>query len=126
MLSPTIHTFRLFVHVLAASVWVGGQLAVVGNTKIAARNPLARAAWPAFGLVVVTGLWSLTEVDVGDTSTDYQVTLFVKVLLAMASGAAAAVHAVGTGRVAVAVGGSIGLVAAIGAMYCGLLLTTGA
>jgi hypothetical protein len=104
---------------------VGGQLAAVGNTKIAG-NTLARAAWPAFALVVLTGLWSLAEVDVGDTSTEYQITLFVKVLLAMASGAAAAVHAVGTGRAAVVVGGAIGLAAAIGAMYCGLLLTTGA
>jgi hypothetical protein len=125
MLSPTIHTLRLFLHVLAAAVWVGGQLAAVGSTKIAG-NALARAAWPAFALVVLTGLWSLAEVDVGDTSTEYQITLFVKVLLAMASGAAAAVNAVGTSRAAVVVGGAIGLVAAIGAMYCGLLLTTGA
>ena len=66
MLSPTIHTLRLFLHVLAASVWVGGQLAAVGNTKIAG-NALARAAWPAFALVVLTGLWSLAEIDVGDT-----------------------------------------------------------
>ncbi len=135
MLSPTIHTLRLFLHVLAASVWVGGQIALAGvvpslrraapeTTKVAA-NAFARLAWPAFGVLVLTGLWNLTEIDVGNTSTEYQITLFVKVLLAVASGAAAAVHAVGTSKAALAVGGAIGLVAALGAMYCGLLLMTG-
>ena len=52
-------------------------------------------------------------------------TLFVKIMLAIASGAAAAVHAVGRSRVALAVGGAIGLLAALGAMFCGYLLTTG-
>lgn len=135
MLSPTIHTVRLFLHVLGASVWVGGQIALAGvvpslrrvspeATKVAARA-FARVAWPAFALVVLTGLWNLTEVDVADTSTSYQVTLFVKVLLAMASGAAAAVHAVGTSKVALAVGGAVGLLAALGAMFLGFVLMTG-
>ncbi len=110
MLSPTLVTVRLFLHVLAASVWVGGQIALAGvvpslrrvspeATKIAARA-FARVAWPAFALVVLTGIWNLTEVDVTDTSTTYQVTLFVKIVLAITSGAAAAVHAVGRSRVA--------------------------
>ena len=32
MLSPTLTTVRLFLHVLAASVWVGGQIVLV-NVK---------------------------------------------------------------------------------------------
>ena len=108
MLSPTIHTVRLFLHILGA-----------------AARAFARVAWPAFGLAVVTGLWNLTKVDVADTSTTYQITLFVKILLVFASGAAAAVHAVGRSKVALAVGGAIGLLAAVGAMFCGYLLTTG-
>ena len=30
MLSPTIDTIRLFLHILAASVWVGGQIVLAG------------------------------------------------------------------------------------------------
>ena len=30
MLSPTVDTVRLFLHVLAASVWVGGQIVLAG------------------------------------------------------------------------------------------------
>jgi putative copper export protein len=135
MLSPTIDTIRIFLHVLAASVWVGGQIVLAGlvpslrraypdATKIAARA-YARIAWPAYGVVVVTGLWNLVEIDVADTSTPYQVTVFVKVSLAIVSGAAAAVHQVGRSKVALAVGGAVGLLAALGAMFCGYLLSTG-
>lgn len=135
MLSPTLVTLRLFLHVLAASIWVGGQIALAGvvpslrraapeATKVAARA-FARVAWPAFAVVVLTGLWNLTEVDVTDTGTTYQVTLFVKLVLVFASGAAAAVHSVGRSKLALALGGAIGLLAGLGAMFCGYLLTTG-
>jgi putative copper export protein len=135
VLSPTLDTIRLFVHVLAASVWVGGQIALAGVVpslrRVApdATAPVARAfariAWPAFAIAVVTGMWNLVEIDVTDTTTAYQVTVLLKVLLAMASGAAAAVHQVGRSRAALAVGGAVGLLAALGAAFVGTLLTTG-
>lgn len=135
MLSPTLDTIRLFLHVLAASVWVGGQIALGGivpsvrkvapeATKTIA-NAFARVAWPAFAVAVLTGFWNLTEIDVADTTTAYQITLFLKVLLAMASGAAAVVHAVGKSKAALAIGGAVGLLAGLGAMFLGYLLTTG-
>ncbi len=136
MLSPTLTTLRLFIHVLAASVWVGGQIVLAGlvpslrrcfpeSTKVVAQA-FARVAWPAFAIVVLTGLWNLSEIDVANTDTAYQVTLFLKVALAIASGAAAAIHQVGRSKLALAVGGAVGLLAALGAMFCGYLLTTGA
>ncbi|MDW3213056.1 MAG: hypothetical protein R8G01_03605 [Ilumatobacteraceae bacterium] len=135
MLSPTTDTVRLFLHVVAASIWVGGQVVLAGlvpglrrvhpdATKVAARA-FARVAWPAFAVVVLTGLWNLGDIDVANTTTTYQITLFVKIALAMASGAAAAVHQIGSSKLALALGGAIGLLAALGAMFCGYLLTTG-
>lgn len=135
MLNPTLDTLRLFVHILAASIWVGGQIVLAGvvpglrrigpDATKAAANGFARVAWPAFAVVVLTGLWNLTEVDVTNTSTAYQITLFVKILLAMASGAAAFVHQIGDSTAAKAIGGAIGLLAALAAMFTGYLLTTG-
>lgn len=136
MLSPTLDTFRTVLHLLGAAVWVGGQIVLAGlvpslrrvapdATKVVARA-FARVAWPAFALAVVTGLWSLGEVDVANTSTSYQVTLLVKILLAIGSGAASAVHAVGRSKVALAVGGAAGLLGALGALFVGVLMTTGA
>lgn len=135
MLSPTLLTLRLFLHVLAASVWVGGQIVLVGlvpairtsypeATRLVAKA-YGQVAWPAFAVVVVTGLWNLSEIPVSDTGTDYQITLFLKITLAIVSGAAAAVHQVGRSRVALAVGGALGFVTALAAMYLGFLLRTG-
>ena len=135
MLSPTLETIRMFLHILAASVWVGGQIVLAGlvpslrrafpdSGKVVAQA-FARVAWPAFAIVVITGLWNLSEISVTDTSTAYQVTLFLKIFLAMISGGAAAVHQVGRSKAALAIGGALGLLAALGAMFCGYLLTTG-
>ena len=74
---------------------------------------------------MVTGLWNLSEIPVADTGTDYQITLFLKITLAIVSGAAAAVHQVGRSKLALAAGGAIGFLAAIAAMYLGYLLNTG-
>lgn len=135
MLSPTADTVRLFLHLLAASIWVGGQVVLVGVIPSIRRSSpetvrmiarvYARIAWPAFAIVVLTGIWNLVEVEVGNTTTAYQITVFVKILLAIASGAAAAAHQVGTSRAALAIGGAIGFLAALGAMFVGLLLMTG-
>jgi putative copper export protein len=135
VLSPTLETIRMFLHILAASVWVGGQIVLAGlvpslrrafpdSGKVVAQA-FARVAWPAFAIVVLTGLWSLSEISVADTGAAYQVTLLLKIFLAMISGAAAAVHQVGRSKAALAIGGALGLLAALGAMFCGYLLTTG-
>jgi putative copper export protein len=132
MLSPSLTTIRLFLHVFSASIWVGGQVALAGVVptlrKVApeATKPVAsafaRVAWPAFGVLVLTGMWNLAEINPGDRSTGYQITLFVKILLAAVSGMAAAVHAAGRSRLALALGGALGLLGALGAMFVGVLL----
>jgi len=135
VLSPTAATVRLFLHVLAATIWVGGQFALAGIVPTLraaapeATKPVARAfarlAWPAFAVLVVTGIWNLVEVDITDTSTEYQVTVFVKVLLAVASGAFTLVHQLGRTKVALAVGGALGALTALGALFVGVLLRSG-
>ena len=93
-------------------------------TKVVARA-YARIAWPAFVLVVLTGIWNLAEISFSDRSTAYQVTLFVKLVLVGVTGAAAAMHQLGQTTAAKAIGGSLGLVGALGAFFLGILLITG-
>ncbi|MFN6119443.1 MAG: hypothetical protein ACK5CE_07390 [Actinomycetes bacterium] len=135
MLSPTESTVRLFLHVLAAAVWVGGQFALAGvvpvlrrqapeSTKAVARA-FAKLAWPAFAVLVVTGIWNLVAIDVTDTHTDYQVTLFVKIAVSMVAATAVAVHSVGRSKVALALGGAIGAIASVAALFLGILLHSG-
>lgn len=135
MIAPNLDTLRLFLHVLAASIWVGGQIVLGGlvprlrashpDSLKTAANGFARVAWPAFGVVVVTGIWNILEVSISDTDTDYQVTLFLHVLLTVATATFAAVHSLGRSKLALALGGALGLLTGLGAMFVGLLLRTG-
>lgn len=135
MLSPTAATWRLFLHVLAATVWVGGQFVLAGLVGTVRRQApdglgavaraFARLAWPAFAVLVVTGIWNLAEVHVGDTSTAYQVTVFVKVMLAIASGVFVLIHSLGKTKLALALGGALGAVCSLAALFFGILLKTG-
>jgi len=135
MLSPTADSIRLFLHVLAASVWVGGQIVLGGlvpklrqvapeSLKVAA-NAFARIAWPAFAVVVVTGMWNILDITVGDMSTEYQVSMFVHVLLALAAAMFVVIHSVGQTKLVLAFGGALGLLTSLGAMFVGILLQTG-
>jgi putative copper export protein len=135
MLSPTIDSIRLFLHVLAASVWVGGQIVLGGlvpklrkvapeSLKVAA-NAFARIAWPAFAVVVVTGMWNILDITVGDMTSEYQITMFVHVLLAMATAMFVVIHSIGQTKLALALGGALGLLTSLGAMFVGMLLQTG-
>jgi putative copper export protein len=136
MLSPSVDTVRLFLHVLAASVWVGGQIVLGGlvpglrrthpdSLKTVART-FGRVAWPALAVVVVTGIWNMLDISMSEQSSAYQVTFFIHVLLAVATGVAAAVHSFGRTRLALALGGALGLVTALGALFVGVLLGSGA
>ena len=87
MLPVTWATVRLFLHVLAASVWVGGQITLAGlvpglrGLGADAPRTVARRfnliAWPAFGVLIVTGIWNIAAVK-PTWGTSYTTTLMVK------------------------------------------------
>ena len=131
MLPVHVETIRLFLHVLAATVWVGGQLTLAGLVpglrQVAADAPKAAArrfnliAWPAYAVLVFTGIWNITAVK-PSWSSEYGVTLFVKILVVALSGVAAFLHARATSRTALAVFGALSGIAAIAALFLGILL----
>lgn len=132
MLPVHAATIRLFLHVLAAAVWVGGQLTLAGLVPVVrglgpdATRQVARAfdriAWPAFAVVVATGIWNLVEVDVADTSTEYQATLALKLGLVAVSGVGAASHRVARSTAVLALGGVAAAFGALGALFVGVQL----
>ena len=135
MLSPTGDTIRLFLHVIASAVWVGGQFVVAGivpgmrRSHPEALKTLAqgfgRVAWPAFGVAVITGMWSMMDIDITSMSSAYQGTMLLKIAFAVAAGIAAAIHSAGKSKVAMAVGGALGAVCSVAALFLGILLRTG-
>ncbi len=132
MLPADLGDVRLFLHVLAACVWVGGQAALAGLVpvlrslgpdapKLAARR-FARIAWSAYAVLVITGIWNLLSIDVGSTSTAWQATLFAKLAVVALSGIGAYAHQVARTKAALAAWGAIGALASLGALWLGLLL----
>jgi putative copper export protein len=123
-------TVRLFLHVLAATVWVGGQLTLAalvpalrgtadGVTKVAARA-FNRVAWPAFGVLVLTGIWNVVALD--DEDPAFQHTLVLKYALVLVSGVTAYAHQRSTTRAGLAVFGALTAVSALGALFVGVWL----
>jgi putative copper export protein len=126
-----VDAFRLFLHVISASVWVGGQIVLAGLLPTVrglgedAPRRVARAfnriAWPAFAIAVVTGLWNLFLLPLEDLQHPW---IELKVLAVLLSGAGAAVHQVAHGnRAMLAVGGAMSSVFAVVAMYLGFVVT---
>jgi putative copper export protein len=131
MLPVTSSTIRVFLHVLAATIWVGGQLTLAGLVPglraLAPTAPRAVArrfnliAWPAFAVLVATGIWNIVAVD-PDWSSSYGVTLSVKIAVAAASGITAYVHTRSRTPRWLAVFGAASALTAVAAVFLGVML----
>lgn len=129
VLSVSLDTVRVFLHVLAATVWVGGQLTLAflvpslrtageGVTGTAARA-FNRVAWPAFAVLAATGVWNMLAVD-GDPA--YKTTLHVKMAVVVISGVTAFLHARARSRGAMAAFGALSGLSALAALFLGVML----
>lgn len=132
MLPVDAETIRLFLHVAAATVWVGGQLTLAGlvpglravapDAPRAAARRFNRIAWPAFLVLVATGIWSVVAIPDLDPTSAYGVTLMVKVVVVVVSGVAAFLHSASRFRTGLAVWGAVSALAAVVALFLGVLL----
>jgi len=132
MIQPTLNSLRTYLHILAVCVWLGGQVVLAGVVpKLRKSNPealpniakgYAAIAWPAMILIVFTGAWGLAATDTANQTTEYTVTLGVKMLLVAGAVIATLIHSNGTSKLAKGLGGAIGLLATLFAAYCGVLL----
>ncbi|HZI37656.1 MAG TPA: CopD family protein, partial [Acidimicrobiia bacterium] len=117
MLPVDLDTARLFLHVLAAAVWVGGQITLAGLVpslrilgpdapRTVARR-FNRIAWPAFAVLFLTGLWNLSESRVGDQPSEWIATLLAKLTVVALSGVSAALHTKAATKQALAIWGGL-------------------
>ncbi|ALV33162.1 hypothetical protein [Streptomyces sp. CdTB01] len=131
MLTVGWDTVRMFLHVLAATVWVGGQLTLAALvpalrglgpdvTRAAARR-FNQVAWPAFAVLVATGVWNIIAEEEKDTGA-YRTTLIVKLAVVAVSGVTAFLHARARGTVALAVYGALTGMTALAALFVGVML----
>ncbi len=131
MLAVSWDTIRLFLHVVAATVWVGGQLTLAALVpalrRLGAQIPRAAArrfnqvAWPAFAVLIVTGVWNVIAVRFQVTGS-YETTLVVKLVVVAVSGVTAALHARARSTAGLAVFGTLTGLSALAALFLGILL----
>lgn len=133
MISPTIDSIRIFLHLLAVAIWVGGQIVLAGivpalrksapHTMPVVAQAFARIAWPAMIVVIFTGIWSLGSVTITDQSASYLVTFGIKMLLVALAIVATVIHSAGTSKASKAIGGAVGLLTSLLATYAGVLMS---
>jgi putative copper export protein len=131
-LAPGLDGFRLILHVLAATIWVGGQLTVAGLLPTIRRlgddapktvaRAFGRIEWPAFAVLVLTGFWNLAAVHPKDASAAWNAVMGIKMTLVVIAGVAVFLHQRSTSRAALAAWGAIGALASVGALCLGVFL----
>jgi putative copper export protein len=128
VLTINLEVVRLTLHVLAATIWVGGQivlLALMGPLRRiapAAIAPAARTfawvAWPAFAVLVATGVWLIAAA--GTQSDAYRTTLMVKMVFVVLSGVGAALHTFVKNPTLKGVWASVGMLSALCVVLLGV------
>jgi len=131
-LAPGLDGFRLILHVLAATIWVGGQFTVTGllatirtlgddaPKKVA--RALGRLMWPAFAVLVLTGFWNIQAVGSKHASSTWNAVLGIKIAFVIAAGVGVLLHQRSTSKVGLAVWGTIGALASVVALCLGVFL----
>lgn len=130
-LSPALDGVRLSLHVLAATIWVGGQLTLAGLVptvrNLATEGPrrVARAfafiSWPAYAVLVATGFWNMAAVGKGQPSA-WKVVLSVKIVVVVLAGLGAWLHSISRSQAGLAAWGAIGSLASVTALVMGVYL----
>lgn len=130
-LSSALDGVRLSLHVLAASVWVGGQLTLAGLVPAARRlgegatgvlaRAFARIQWPAYAVLLVTGLWNVSATHAGQPSA-WQAVLGAKIAVVLVAGASAYVHSRTRSTAVIAATGAVTALASIAALVMGVFL----
>ncbi len=132
MLAPALDTVRLTLHVLAATVWVGGQIVMLGllgparqiggdAPKVLARA-FARMAWPAFVVLVATGIWNVTAVHYASQDAAWKAVLMGKIAVVVVAGVATGLHQRAGTKGQLALWGSVAGTASVAALVMGILL----
>jgi putative copper export protein len=131
-LTPGLTAVRLTLHVLAAAVFVGGQITMVGllpdlrrlggDGAVRIARAFAKVTWPAYGVLLLTGIWNVAAVHPSHATSAWKAVLMIKIVVAVLAGVAAGLHQRATSKKALAIWGSVAGTASIAALVLGVLL----
>jgi putative copper export protein len=124
---------RLSLHILAACVWLGGQIVVAGllptirslgeeaPRKVA--QAFGRLSWPAFWLLILTGFWNYAAVHGSSQSSSWNAAFGAKMVMVVAAGVGIFLHTRAKTPKARGIYAGIGTLATLIAMVLGILIT---
>ncbi len=131
-LADALTIVRLSLHVFAACVWVGGQVTLgglVGTLRREAPGSLAsvarafaRLAWPAYALLIVTGIWNVAAVRASQASSAWSAVFALKMVLVVVAGAGTLAHQRATTPSRRGVAAGVGTLATVAALVLGVAL----
>jgi putative copper export protein len=132
-LTHPVEGIRLTLHVLAAAIFVGGQFTVAGllptlrslggdAPKSVARG-FARLQWPAYFILIATGIWNAFAVHPNRQSHAWNIVFGVKIAVALVAGLAAFLHQRSRNKAGLAAFGGIAGLSSIAALVLGVVLT---
>ncbi len=131
-LASTSTLVRVSLHVLAASVWVGGQIVVAGLLptirSMGAEAPrkvaqaFGRLSWPAYWLLILTGFWNYAAVHGSSQSSSWNAAFGIKMIMVVAAGVGAFLHTRATTARARGIFAGVGTLATLVAMVLGVLI----
>jgi putative copper export protein len=132
VLASGVDTVRLTLHVLAATIWVGGQFVMAGlvgpsralgaDAAQTLARAFARMAWPAYAVLVITGFWNISTFTWSQQTSAWKAVLMAKIVVVALAGVAALLHQRATTRAALALWGSVAGLASVAALAMGILL----
>lgn len=124
---------RVMLHLLGVTIWLGGQILMLGllpvlrglggNAPQKAAGAFGRVAWPAFALIIITGMWNVFAVDMANVSTGWSMVFGFKFLLVIVTGIAAWLHQRTDSPAIRGATGGIGFIAALAAFALGVLMS---
>ncbi|MDH2902826.1 MAG: hypothetical protein PXZ08_02600 [Actinomycetota bacterium] len=131
-LASTSTLVRVSLHVLAASVWVGGQIVLAGLLptirSMGAEAPrkvaqaFGRLSWPAYWLLILTGFWNYAAVHGSSQSSSWNAAFGIKMIMVVAAGVGAFLHTRATTARARGIFAGVGTLATLVAMVLGVLI----
>ncbi len=130
-LSSALDGVRLSIHVLAATLWVGGQFTLAGLVPTARRlgggapkalaQAFGRMQWPAYAALVITGLWNVSAVHAGQPRS-WVIVLVVKIGVVALAGLSAFLHTRSKTPRGLALWGALASLSSVAALVMGVFL----
>ena len=131
-LADASSVIRLSLHVLAACVWLGGQIVLAGllptlrglgedaPRRVAAA--FGRLSWPAYWLLVLTGFWNYSAVHGQSASSSWNTVFALKMLCVVLAGVGSFLHTKATSARARGIFAGVGTLATMLALIMGIAI----